>query len=116
MKITHIHQVPANEVKMDGAKSCRMRLVIGPRDGAPNFALRVFEVASGGHTPLHQHPYEHEIYVLEGSGTVWSEGRQIALKPGDALYVPAGELHQFQNTGSGPFQFICLIPAQFQTC
>lgn len=93
-----------------------MRLVISPRDGAPNFAMRAFEIAPGGHTPLHQHPYEHEVLILEGSGAVWREGSEVPLKPGDALYVPAEEQHRFQNTGTVPFQFLCLIPAKFQKC
>ena len=34
-----------------------------------------------------------------------------AFKAGDVIFVPAGEMHQFQNTGADPLKFICLIPA-----
>ena len=124
MKITSLKEINADKVEMDGAKDCRVQLAVTPRDGAPTFAMRIFEVAPNGHTPLHQHPYEHEIYVLEGRGTVWREGKEVPLQPGDVLYIPADERHQFKNTGSArgvdtaatPFKFICLIPAKFQKC
>ena len=125
MKIANLKEIPTDKVEMDGAKDCKVQLAVTPRDGAPNFALRVFEVAAGGHTPLHHHPYEHEIYVLEGRGTVWRDGKEVPLKSGDVLYIPADEQHQFKNAcpeqGRGaesatPLKFICLIPAKFQKC
>ena len=116
MKIASLKDIPSEPVVMAGAEGCQYRVAVSARDGAPTFAMRVFEVAAGGHTPLHQHPYEHEIYVMEGQGTVWREGREVTIKPGDVLFVPADEQHQFKNTGAQPFKFMCLIPAQFQKC
>lgn len=114
MKITHVHQIPLEPIEMPGAAGCAYRVAISQRDGAPNFAMRVFEIAAGGHTPLHQHPYEHEVFILEGCGTVWRDGNEVALKPGDVLFIPPDEKHQFKNTGRSLLKFICLIPAQFQ--
>jgi quercetin dioxygenase-like cupin family protein len=75
----------------------------------PNFVLRVSTVESGGHTPKHTHPFEHEVYVLSGNGQV--EGEQaLDLVAGDAVYVPPNELHRFVNTGDQPFRFICVVP------
>lgn len=117
MKIANVNDIPQEKVVMDGAKDCAVQLAVTPRDGAPNFALRVFEVAPGGHTPLHHHPYEHEIFVLEGRGTVWRENKEVPLQRGDVLYIPADEQHQFKNAEKAvPFKFICLIPAKFQKC
>jgi len=116
VKITHISQVPVAPVTLPDAAGCACRVALSARDGAPTMALRVFEVAPGGHTPLHRHPYEHEIYVLNGAGTVWRDGQEAPLHPGDVLLIPADEPHQFKNTGAGTFQFICLIPVQFQKC
>ncbi len=116
MKIDNLQKLPTEPVEMPGARDCRIQLAITPRDGAPNFAMRVFHVAPGGHTPLHQHPYEHEIYVMAGRGTVWRDGQEVTLRPGDVLYIPADEQHQFKNAGEGEFQFMCLIPAKFQKC
>jgi quercetin dioxygenase-like cupin family protein len=116
MKITNIKDIAVENVEMDGVKNCQYQVAVSMRDGAPNFAMRIFEVAPGGHTPHHHHPYEHEIYVMEGTGTVWRDGREVPIKPGDVLYIPADEKHQFKNGGDKPFRFMCLIPAKFQKC
>jgi quercetin dioxygenase-like cupin family protein len=116
VKITNLKDIPAEKVEMDGVKDCQYQVAISARDGAPSMAMRFFEVAPAGNTPLHHHPYEHEIYVLEGTGTVWRDGREVSLRPGDVLYIPADEKHQFKNAGSQPFKFMCLIPSKFQKC
>jgi quercetin dioxygenase-like cupin family protein len=107
----NIATVAATAVTMAGAEKVHMQLLCGPGDGCPNFAMRRFVVAAGGCTPKHQHDYEHEVLVLAGTGVVFGNGREQALKAGDALYVPANELHQFRNTGSGDLVFICMVPA-----
>ncbi len=116
MKITNVEAVPLEPVQLPGAIGCAYRVALSTRDGQLSMAMRFFEIAPGGQTPLHQHPYEHELYVTAGTGTVWREGREVALHPGDVLLIPADEKHQFKNTGRGTFGFMCLIPAQFQKC
>ena len=69
MQLKKLTDVPANEVTMVGAAGCRVRWLIGEGDKAPNFAMREFEVAPGGHTPKHFHDYEHEVFVLAGRGS-----------------------------------------------
>ncbi len=116
MKITNVSQVPLEQVELPGAAGCAYRVAVSRRDGAPTFAMRIFEVQPGGHTPLHQHSYEHEIYVLEGTGTIWRETQELPVKSGDVLFIPADEQHQFKNAANSTFKFMCLIPAQFQKC
>ena len=96
---------------MEGATGAKMRMLIGPDDGAGQFHMRQFEVAPGGHTPHHAHDYEHEILILGGRGVAKSEGGERPFHTGDVIFVPAGEKHQFVNSGSDPLTFICLIPA-----
>jgi len=107
----NIHALPAQPVTMQGADKVQMQLLCGPADGCPNFAMRRFIVAPGGCTPKHQHDYEHEVLILAGTGVVFGNGKEQPLQPGDALYVPANELHQFKNAGSTPLEFICMVPA-----
>lgn len=110
MKVNHYEQVPAQPVEMEGASGCQVRWLLGEKDGTPNFAMRQFEVAAGGYTPKHSHPYEHEVFVLEGNGVVYEGNREHPLKTGDVVFVRPDEIHQFQNTGDGPLKFLCLIP------
>lgn len=106
---------PAKPVEMEGVKDATVREVLTAREGAPNFAMRIFDVQPGGHTPLHSHNYEHEIYVLGGKGEMYTAEGPRALKPGDAILVPANAEHQFRSVGTDPLKFICLIPIE-QNC
>jgi quercetin dioxygenase-like cupin family protein len=111
MKVKPIAEHEQHPVAMEGAEDVRMRMLVGPQDGAKVFHMRHFEVAVGGHTPHHSHNYEHEVLILKGRGVVKSEGGDRSCQPGDVVWVPPNEKHQFQNSGDEPLEFICLIPA-----
>ena len=115
MQVFRSNEVPASAVRAEGAKSARIRELITAAQGAPNFAMRLFEVEPGGHTPLHAHTWEHEVFITEGQGEV--RGAQATpIKQGDAVLVPGGEEHQFANTGGGVLKFICCIPVEQPCC
>ncbi len=78
--------------------------------GAPTFAMRVFEVEPSGYSPLHKHPWEHEVFILEGQGQLFDGKNDRPLNPGDVVFVTPDEMHQFKNHGNELLKFICLIP------
>ena len=50
----------------------------------------------GGHTEtLHRHNVAETVHVIEGTGKVSLEDRQIEIKTGDTLFIPAGHRHGF---------------------
>jgi quercetin dioxygenase-like cupin family protein len=110
MKVQHYTQVASSPVTMEGAVGCHIRCLVGQDDGAPNFTMRQFEIEPGGHTPKHTHPYEHEVFILEGSGVVINGAVEHQLRSGHIVYVRPGEVHQFRNTGTTPLKFLCLVP------
>lgn len=110
MKLKHSNDVPQNKVDMEGASGCQVQILVGQEERAPNFVMRQFEIAPGGHTPRHFHDYEHEVYVVEGSGIVVEGDREHPLHAGDVVFVAPNDVHQFRNTGPGPLRFLCLIP------
>ena len=110
MKVQGSQEVTQAPVTMSGASGCAVRWLVGEADGAPNFAMRLFEVKPGGYTPRHSHPYEHEVFVLEGRGVVLEGSVEHALKAGDVVFVAPDEVHQFRNTGVAPLKFLCLVP------
>lgn len=113
MIIKSISSIAGTPVTMPGASDTDMQMLLGPGDGCPNFAMRKFTVHPGGHTPHHQHDYEHEVLVLAGRGqAVLPDGSHRTLAPGDVAYVPANQMHQFRNLGEADFEFICLVPAR----
>jgi quercetin dioxygenase-like cupin family protein len=52
--------------------------------------------------PMHSHPGEEIIYVLDGVWEYQVEGKgAMTLKAGDVLFIPAGVKHGAKNVGSG---------------
>ena len=95
-----------------GVSGVKMRKVIAEKEGAKNFIMRVFEMESGGNTPLHKHDWEHEVFVLSGTGIVVSPEGEREINKGDVIFVPGGEEHQFKNKSKDKLEFICLIPTR----
>lgn len=87
-----------------------LHAVISAADGAPRFAMRVFEVQPGASTPFHSHWWEHEVFILSGQGKVRGKDGERDLAPNDAVFVPGDEEHCFMNTGSEVLRFVCCIP------
>jgi quercetin dioxygenase-like cupin family protein len=115
MLIRKLADVPSAPTHMDGARDVTKQLVVGSADGAPNFAFRVFTIAPGGHSPHHTHDVEHVNYIISGQGAlVDAEGRLNPLGAGDFAFVAPHDVHQFRNTGTEPFMFICAVPKAYE--
>lgn len=91
------------------AEGVEMRPLITAAEGAPHFAMRVFTLDPAGRTPYHAHEWEHEVYILTGTGTVRGKDGERALRPGDSVFLAPNEEHQFR-AGSDGLQFICCVP------
>ena len=89
----------------------QIREMITAKDGAPNFALRVFDVQPGASTPFHTHAWEHEVYIIAGTGRVRTEGEETPFKAGDSVYIAPDEQHCFVADASTTVQMICCIPS-----
>ena len=100
MKVRHTTEITDQPVTMEGATGCRVRWLLGEKDGTPNFAMRQFEVAPGGHTPRHSHPYEHEVFVLEGEGEFTIGDEAVTAGAGMTVLAPAGITHGVENKGN----------------
>ena len=108
MKVYNYREVKAE--KPEGGEKIKIRWLITKETGAENFAMRLFEVEPGGFSPLHSHPWEHEIFVLEGEGIVLGGGEKKPIGEGDVIFIPPNETHQLRNTGRKVMKFLCLIP------
>jgi len=110
--VKHVHytEVESEEPSEKGIKDMKVRWLISKKDGAKNFAMRLFEIQPGGHSPLHQHDWEHEVFILEGKGVARKKESEESFKQGDVFYIPPMEWHQLVNTGEDTLKFLCLIP------
>ena len=60
--------------------------------------------------PAHSHDhYEETIYGIDGVLTWTVEGKPIDVGPGQALCVPRGAIHRFDNNGSQDAKALCMI-------
>ncbi len=83
-----------------------------------NGSVAVFElfVPASGRLPapthLHRH-YEESIYGLEGVLTFSVDDVATEIGPGEALCVPRGAVHRFDNFGSVDTKVLCMVsPAE----
>lgn len=109
MKVFSYEDVEAKEAD-EGSSKLTVRWLITKDLGASNFAMRLFEMKPGGHSPLHNHDWEHEVFILEGEGAVVGKDGERKFKHGDVVFVPPNEKHQFKNTGRKLVKFICVVP------
>ena len=60
--------------------------------------------------PAHSHDhYEETIYGLDGVLTWTVNGRQVDVGPGQALCIPRGAIHRFDNHGLQDARALCVI-------
>jgi len=115
MIIKRIEDVPAVAVEMDDAENVKVKVLFGPKDGAPTFAMRLFELGIDGHTPFHHHPFEHQVIVMEGRLAIVTEEGEFPLAAGDTVMVTPGRKHQFRNlSDTDAAKMICMVPVEYQ--
>jgi quercetin dioxygenase-like cupin family protein len=75
-------------------------LVEGDASGG-SVAVFEFDVPAGAKVPIpHSHDaYEETIYGLEGVLTWTIDGEPIDVGPGEAVVIPRGIVHHFDNAG-----------------
>src|ERR1700691_5190395 len=60
--------------------------------------------------PAHSHNhYEETIYGLEGVSAWTVDGKAIDIGPGQALCIPRGAIHRFDNNSSQDVKVLCVI-------
>ncbi len=115
MHIVAIKQVKKIKPDMEGAEGIYKQIPISREDGTPTFSFRVFTIEPGGHTPLHNHPFEHLNYVIEGGGAVVAKDGERKVKKGDFVLILPGETHQYKNTSTNnAMVIICAVPKEYE--
>ena len=99
-KVIDPSEVAAEHVYPDAPSKVVKRNLVTHRDDAPNFGMRLFEVEAGGATDHHQHPWEHEVFIVSGNGHLLTDDGSKPFAEGQAVFVPPNAMHQFQNTGN----------------
>jgi len=86
----------------------RIKTLVSSADTGGAWALIDYTAPPLFRGPIpHWHGRTAELFhVLEGTLTMWLEGRTIHLPVGGSVLVPPGTLHQFSNTSPDPVRFL----------
>lgn len=87
---------PADQVAQRGAVTWRDRFG-GDAAAGTNMVMGVVRVRHGESLEPHRHSEPEAYYTLAGEGEVRVEDRQIPVRPGFAIYIPADALHGITN-------------------
>ena len=102
---------------LNTAKVSRERLgkgeaqyLIDDRHGSDRLGSCLYTIRRGGHTPLHQHQYEHHVYLLKEDsllrGSKDADSLLNTLKPRETILIPSNAVRQFNNVRDEPFIFL----------
>src|SRR6516162_4131355 len=105
-----LHTNPSDEIIRLGPLAIRF-LVTGENSSG---SIAAFEIMVPGAqrlaAPAHSHDhYEETIYGMDGVLTWSVGGKQIDVGPGQALCIPRGAIHRFDNNGIQNARALCLI-------
>lgn len=110
MKTADIHTNPSGESIRLGPLTVRFLLTGEHSHGS----VAVFEVmvpaAERLAAPAHHHDhFEETIYGLDGVLTWTVDGQRIDVGPGQALCIPRGAIHRFDNYRDVDARALCVI-------
>jgi quercetin dioxygenase-like cupin family protein len=105
-----LHINPSDETIRLGPLAVRF-LITGENS---NGSVATFEVsvpaAQRLAAPAHSHDhYEETIYGIDGVLTWTVEGKPFDVGPGQALCIPRGAVHRFDNNGSQDAKVLCVV-------
>src|SRR5690606_41930343 len=87
------------------------QVLLGPGAAAPNYLPRTVPWEPGRRSPAHRHPdIEHEQYALRGRMHIGVHGEEHQVEAGQAIFLPAGSAHWYENRGDEPVEFLCIVP------
>ena len=105
-----LHVNPADEIIRLGPLAVRFLLTGDHSRGSVAAFELVVPAAQRLAAPAHSHDhYEETVYGVLGVLTWTVDGTPVDVGPGEALCIPRGAVHRFDNNGSGDVTALCLI-------
>lgn len=98
----------SEEIRIGGVA---VRFLVEGQASGGSVAVFEFDVAAGARVPAaHSHDrYEETIYGLAGVLTWTVDGRQSEVGPGDALCIPRGAVHRFDNLHAADAKMLAIV-------
>ena len=107
---TGIHVNPSDETIHIGPLAVRFLVTADDASGSVALFELTVPAAQRLAAPAHSHNhYEETIYGIEGVLTWTVDGKRIDVGPGQALCIPRGAIHRFDNAGGQDAKALCVI-------
>ena len=84
MRVFHYSDVKPEKVTT-GMDKATIRWLVTKETGAKRFAMRMVDAEPGADRAPHHHPWEHEVLILEGHGTLRKEDGDVPIEPGTCI-------------------------------
>src|SRR5512136_29793 len=109
MKIIRVDQV-AKEPQVDKLFTgpVTMQPIIGT-DLSKNFLIKQVNFSKGVRNKFHSHSIEQVLIVTQGEGIVATDREEIIVRPGDVIFIAAGEKHWHGATRNATFSHIYVM-------
>ena len=94
-----------------GVGDLTIRFLVEGDQTAGSVAIFEFDVPAGARVAApHSHDgYEETIYQLDGALTWTVDGASTELGPGEALSIPRGAVHHFDNAGADDARALAIV-------
>lgn len=90
-----------------GGDIVRRHLADGPESSV--FLIRI----RGAEEPHRHRRYDLTVFLIEGEGTLWLDGRPLDMRQGDIAHIPRDVPHHFVNTGNDAASAVAVFSPRF---
>jgi mannose-6-phosphate isomerase-like protein (cupin superfamily) len=81
-----------------------------PLTGSQQMEVFLSALPVGFATGTHVHHEADELFfIVKGTGTAQLSGKEISIQSGDVIFIPKGEDHRVQVTGTEPMETLYLV-------
>jgi quercetin dioxygenase-like cupin family protein len=91
-----------------------MQSIVGT-DLSKHFLIRQVNFGPGVRNKFHSHSIEQVLIVTEGKGIVATDKEEIAVGPGDVIFIAAGEKHWHGAAQGATFSHIYVMAPDQKT-
>jgi quercetin dioxygenase-like cupin family protein len=107
IKVDQIAKAPWEDKLFTGPVT--LQAIIGG-DLSKNFLIQQVNFSKGVRNKFHTHSTEQILIVTEGKGIVATDNEEITVRPGDVIFIPAGEKHWHGAAKDSTFSHIYVMP------
>jgi len=111
-KISQVKKEPNTSPMFTGPVT--MQNVVGP-ELSKRFTIRQVNFDTGVRNKFHTHSIEQVLICTEGHGIVATDKEQIAVGPGDIVFIPADEKHWHGAAKGATFSHLYVMSPDSKT-